>query len=513
MQITFIYIILCLVFVLSIFTFVSGKSDIKRVNGVFLSIAATLILIDQFQEDERLFKLQVLLISFVLLHFFLSRTEFFKKLHFGFIGVALTSLFFLLIGPDVFHYNDFDISFNSWNVWILPFIGAGIWYACDFVATLFSQFVGFETRNSLEQVNLLFFFALSLFIGSFLAASFGVYVIGISALASSFYRKEETSNIAFSFLLISTLPFFSKMIGMQSVDLLVAKNVEGLCLGIAGVWFLQILSKSKANAFIFSLIGFFLHLILSILLILAFTQKAGFGGVDAYMAFIIGTAIGFVSFYDFALTHVVFSSSLLIGMAFGPMIINKELIEQKEVILQNSNAKSNVKSLPLEDIVGSYKIDPYKSSVLFKLGNTGDITEGCITSLSGYIVINKDIAMSSFNVVIPVDSLTTFNSMRDESLMEKNYFFRAKFPKMRYLVRSIKKEMDYYLLNGNFTMIGVSKPLPVQMKFIETKTTDGIQRHILVGKAKIDRTKFGMTPDSKEGNIVDFEFRVEITEI
>ena len=84
---------------------------------------------------------------------------------------------------------------------------------------------------------------------------------------------------------------------------------------------------------------------------------------------------------------------------------------------------------------------------------------------------------------------------------------------MRYLVRSIKKELDYYLLNGNFTMIGVSKPLPVQMKFIETKTTDGIQRHILVGKAKIDRTKFGMTPDSKEGNIVDFEFRVEITEI
>ena len=90
---------------------------------------------------------------------------------------------------------------------------------------------------------------------------------------------------------------------MQSVDLLVAKNVEGLCLGIAGVWFLQILSKSKANAVIFSLIGFFLHLILSILLILAFTQKAGFGGVDAYMAFIIGTAIGFVSFYDFALTN------------------------------------------------------------------------------------------------------------------------------------------------------------------------------------------------------------------
>ena len=113
MQITFIYIILCLVFVLSIFTFVSGKSDIKRVNGVFLSIAATLILIDQFQEDERLFKLQVLLISFVLLHFFLSRTEFFKKLNFGFIGVALTSLFFLLIGPDVFHYNDFDISLTT----------------------------------------------------------------------------------------------------------------------------------------------------------------------------------------------------------------------------------------------------------------------------------------------------------------------------------------------------------------------------------------------------------------
>ena len=51
MQITFIYIILSLVFVLSVFTFVSGKREIKRVNSVFLSIAATLILIDQFEED------------------------------------------------------------------------------------------------------------------------------------------------------------------------------------------------------------------------------------------------------------------------------------------------------------------------------------------------------------------------------------------------------------------------------------------------------------------------------
>ena len=513
MQITFIYIILCLVFALSIFTFVSGKTDIKRVNGVLLSVAATLILIDQFQEDERLFKLQVLLVSYVLLHFFLSRTEFFKKLHFGFLGVALTSLFFLLIGSDVFHYNQFDISFSSWNIWILPFIGASIWYACDFVATLFSQFVGFETRNSIEQVNLLFFFAISLFIGSFLASSFGVYIIGISALASSFYRKEETSNIAFSFLLISTLPFFSKMIGLQSVDLLVAKNIEGLCLGIAGVWFLQILSKSKANAVIFSLIGYFFHLITCIVIIIAFTQKAGFGGIDAFMAFLIGTSIGFVSFYDFALTHVVFSSSLLIGMIFGPLTINEELAEQKKILLQNSNPKSNKKSLPLETIIGSYKIDPYKSSVIFKLGNTGDITEGCIKSISGTISINSDITKSSLNVVIPVDSLTTFNSMRDESLMEQNYFFRAKFPKMRYLVRSIKKETDYYVLNGDFTMIGISKQLPVQMRFIETKNFNGIKRHVLIGNAKIDRTKFGMTPDSKEGNLVDFEFRVEMTEI
>ena len=231
------------------------------------------------------------------------------------------------------------------------------------------------------------------------------------------------------------------------------------------------------------------------------------------MAFLIGTSIGFVSFYDFTLTHVVFSSSLLIGMIFGPLIINEELAEQKKILTQNSSPKSNKKGLPLETIVGSYKIDPNYSRVIFKLGNKGDITEGCIKSLSGSISINSNITKSSLNVVIPVDSLTTFNSMRDESLMEQNYFFRSKFPKMRYLVRSIKKETDYYLLNGSFTMIGVSKPLNVQMKFIETKTINGVKRHVLIGKSKINRTKFGMTPDSKEGNLVDFEFRVEITEI
>jgi hypothetical protein len=56
-------------------------------------------------------------------------------------------------------------------------------------------------------------------------------------------------------------------------------------------------------------------------------------------------------------------------------------------------------------------------------------------------------------------------------------------------------------------MLGVVKNIAVQVKYIG-KSING--KPILVGKSSLDRTEFGMKPDPKEGNVVDFEFSVEL---
>jgi polyisoprenoid-binding protein YceI len=57
-------------------------------------------------------------------------------------------------------------------------------------------------------------------------------------------------------------------------------------------------------------------------------------------------------------------------------------------------------------------------------------------------------------------------------------------------------------------MLGVSKEVKVQLKYVGNNETTS--QPILVGKSSIDRTQFGMKPDSKEGNVVDFEFKIEL---
>jgi polyisoprenoid-binding protein YceI len=79
---------------------------------------------------------------------------------------------------------------------------------------------------------------------------------------------------------------------------------------------------------------------------------------------------------------------------------------------------------------------------------------------------------------------------------------------MSYSSKKLTKKEGLYELEGSFTMLGVSKPLNIELKYVGR--TGSNQAPVLVGRSSIDRTEFGMKPDSKEGNVVDFEFRVEL---
>ena len=67
-----------------------------------------------------------------------------------------------------------------------------------------------------------------------------------------------------------------------------------------------------------------------------------------------------------------------------------------------------------------------------------------------------------------------------------------------------EKENEFEL-TGSFEMLGVKKDQKVRVHRIEE---DG--KIVLVGSGEVDRRDFGMADDPREGNIVEFDFKVEL---
>ena len=108
---------------------------------------------------------------------------------------------------------------------------------------------------------------------------------------------------------------------------------------------------------------------------------------------------------------------------------------------------------------------------------------------------------------MPISTLTTFNQMRDDAIMAPEYFNSDKFDKMTFVASSLKATNleNEYDLTGRFTLLGVTKELTIRIMRLDEKDA-----FVLVGNGSLNRTLFGMTADSRQGNDVSFEFKVKL---
>jgi polyisoprenoid-binding protein YceI len=521
-SVDFALIVLSIVAVLAFFSYLTGRETFLSFFSLLLACGATSLISSELKTDPRTGLLQIMVFTYLLFNFLLSRVEVLRNIKFGVYGTALSSFMLFTIGKASFSLYEFEFSYFSFGIWILPILGTLIYVGSELLSGMFSQFVGFETRSSFQQLSQVFLVSIVAFLGFFFASYFGLFLIGIGYIASSFYREDHTPNIGFSLLTLALIPFISTLVGIETIDISLGKNLFGLFAGFSGVWFLYILSQSKINPIAFSMFGYILHLVFSVLLLMLGTQKADLGGVEPFLAYLTGSALAFAVYHEFKLTQLVFPSLFCIGIYFGPKV-NGTSNEAQETTTSNATSTSKTKSsqkskpdpfiakgLSIDELVGEYEIDDKTSLINFSLGPKGGRTEGEIKNFSGTVKIDEKTGSSSFSVNLPVKNLTTNNDLRDESLMEKAYFNVGKYPKMTYKSKKLTKIDDYYELDGEFTMLGVSKPLKVKVKYTGSIDKEGVQTPVFIGKAAIDRTKFGMSPDSKEGNLVDFDLRIEL---
>lgn len=145
-----------------------------------------------------------------------------------------------------------------------------------------------------------------------------------------------------------------------------------------------------------------------------------------------------------------------------------------------------------------FEIDPNHSEVGFKVRHFLNQVPGKFTKFSGEISVNEaDMTKSKVSATIEVKSVDTGNSKRDGHLQQDDYFDAAKYGTITF--ESTKWEQtgkDTYDVTGDLTMLGVTKPVVLKVKYLGEQEGVGPYQGLLIngweGTTEIKRSDWGL---------------------
>ncbi|MBN9351833.1 MAG: YceI family protein [Chitinophagaceae bacterium] len=144
--------------------------------------------------------------------------------------------------------------------------------------------------------------------------------------------------------------------------------------------------------------------------------------------------------------------------------------------------------------------DPMHSELQFKIKHL------MISNVSGSLknfqveVETKDEDFSTARIYMSaqMDSISTNNEQRDIHLRNSDFFEVEKYPELKFKSTKVEKEdEDTFILRGELTMKGVTKPVKLNVEFNgSTKDPWGGERAGFLITGKINRTDWGMNFNS-----------------
>lgn len=387
----------------------------------------------------------------------------------------------------------------------LPVVARGL---VQFIAKVIDGFKPSAWSTALAPL----FAGIGFLLSSLTAPVYGPLLIGSAFLINSFFGDKRSGITGVTVFVLASLPIV--LIDQTvSVSLLNADVVAGLLFGAFAVFLLtKVWSERK------SLLPVLLGYGLIFGVVIGFTYAGSIfeqmGGMDTYLAIVIGAAIVHAIKGKTYQGVSLFAPVLAFGLFVPSILVNEALEEAEKSIIkigettrdENGEEQAGPVTLPLSELSGNFTIESSASQVQFELGKEGGRTKGRFKQVSGSFYIPDNLENARLKVSLKMEDFTTFNSMRDESLRDEAYFKTDKFPGMSYeAVGFIDKGSNLFETSGTFTMLGVSKQVTVTLQRIENEGSV-----VLIGSGSLDRTEFGMTPSAAEGNVVDFNYQVEL---
>jgi polyisoprenoid-binding protein YceI len=114
---------------------------------------------------------------------------------------------------------------------------------------------------------------------------------------------------------------------------------------------------------------------------------------------------------------------------------------------------------------GTWAIDPVHSSIGFSVRHlVVSKVRGNFRTFSGAIVVAED-GTPSVSAEIAVGSLDTGNDQRDGHVKSADFFDAENYPTATFVSTGVRADGDHYVLDGDFTLKGVTKPVQLTLEF------------------------------------------------
>jgi polyisoprenoid-binding protein YceI len=115
---------------------------------------------------------------------------------------------------------------------------------------------------------------------------------------------------------------------------------------------------------------------------------------------------------------------------------------------------------------GTWQLDKSHSSVEFLVRHLMvSKVRGSFEDFDGTIVIGETPEQSSVEATISLASVNTGDAKRDEHLRSGEFFDVEKNPSMTFKSRAVRPDGDTYKVDGDLTILGVTKPVTLDVEF------------------------------------------------
>lgn len=152
-------------------------------------------------------------------------------------------------------------------------------------------------------------------------------------------------------------------------------------------------------------------------------------------------------------------------------------------------------TLPAGLTSGTYTIDPAHTDVGF-VARHAMVTKvrGRFTEVEGSVTFGDDIASSTAAATIQAASVTTGSADRDGHLRSGDFFDVEQHPTITFAASGVRADGDDYVLDGDLTIKGVTRPVSLDVEF-EGVATDpyGNQRAGFSASTDVEREDWGLT--------------------
>ena len=101
--------------------------------------------------------------------------------------------------------------------------------------------------------------------------------------------------------------------------------------------------------------------------------------------------------------------------------------------------------------------------------------------------------------------------MRDEHLLNEEFFNTGNFPLIAFKSNKIIKTDSCYLAQGKLSLLGNDNKLTLPFNYLGTsENSEGNNIYVFEGEINFDRTAYGMPEAESVGNIVKLNFYTEL---